>query len=146
VSEAVQIYVDPEGRLCAHFRDGQSAVLASPLHLWSAEDFVRLLKQVQETASADSACVDADRSCNDDDRAEVAREQATADAAFAEAVRRVRELDRLRSLIRVVVARARPGVDQDSWPMPCSFCRAMDGASHSAECPWPALVAEAEKP
>ena len=53
------------------------------------------------------------------------------------------ELERLRGLIRAVVAR---GAYDPTWR--CFWCNAREARvpAHDSSCPWAALVAEAQKP
>lgn len=115
---------------------------------------VARLAKVKERAE-----VEGEFCCNDRERAEMAAERADTEAVLDECAVRLlgascsgcedckehrlkatREVERLRELIRAVVAQGQPAFQARGW----CWCGPID--SHAAECPWPALVAEAEKP
>lgn len=57
------------------------------------------------------------------------------------------ETERLRRLIRAVVDRGAYVLFQTSGENECLYCTASEFSEpHTPDCPWPALVAEAEKP
>jgi hypothetical protein len=66
-----------------------------------------------------------------------ATERATAEQAIGEAIRRVREHERLLGLVRSVVERGIPNADETAGADDCGWCQG--DKRHEPDCPWPQL-------